>query len=97
MASSLFLAGTLLTLAACAGMPAGSDADLSDPGIQANLEASLRAQKGLNLRTVTIDVHSKIVTISGLIDTFENRSLIRRIVRETRGVEQVIDNLVIQE
>lgn len=94
---ALLLAASLALLGGCVGMPAVGDADVSDPGILANIEATLRSQKGLKLDTVTIDVHSRIVTISGLIDTYEHRGQILRAVKQTRGIEQVIDNLIVQD
>lgn len=87
----------LASLCACVGMPSAGDADISDPGIQANIETSLHSMRHINLATLSIDVHSRIVTLSGLVDSYEQREAIQRAAKETRGVEQVINNLVIRE
>lgn len=78
-------------------MPVLSEADISDSGIKARLEAKLKAQKGLDLRTVTIDVHSRIVTLSGIVDSYQDKKEITRIVHEIPGVEQALINVVVQE
>ena len=46
---------------------------------------------------MTIDVHSGVVTISGLVNTPGERQLIGRLVRHIRGVDQLMLNLVVQE
>ncbi|MFA6317800.1 MAG: BON domain-containing protein [Elusimicrobiota bacterium] len=91
------LFAALAGLAACVGMPAAGDADISDPGILASIESALQSQRGLRPSTVSIDVHARIVTLSGLVDTWEQKDAIRRAAKEARGVEQVIDNLLLKE
>lgn len=74
-----------------------SEVDRSDPAIKARLEAALREDKSLDLRYVLVDVHSRIVTISGLTSTQQDRSSITRIAHTIAGVEQLVINLVVQE
>ncbi|MBI5623936.1 MAG: BON domain-containing protein [Elusimicrobia bacterium] len=93
----LLAAAGLAGLCACVGMPAAGDADISDPGILANIESVLASQRGVKPGTVSIDVHARIVTLSGLVDTWEQKEAIRRAAKDARGVEQVVDNLVIKE
>ncbi|MBI4677766.1 MAG: BON domain-containing protein [Elusimicrobia bacterium] len=93
----LLLACLLACLAGCVGMPAVGDADVSDPGIQANIETALRGQRGLNISAISIDVHARIVTLSGLVESYEARDAIYRTAKAARGVELVIDNLVLRE
>lgn len=81
---------------ACAG-PRLSEADLSDPGIKARMEALLRAHKDLNLRFITVSVHQKLLTVSGLVDSWEQRRKIDRLARLLRGPESVVVNVAIQE
>ncbi len=87
----------LSCLSACMGaIQPLSDADLSDPGIKARIEAKFAEHEQLDLRYVTIDVHARIVTISGMIENHADARLIRTLVTETRGVEQTVNNLVVR-
>ncbi|MBI5882002.1 MAG: BON domain-containing protein [Elusimicrobia bacterium] len=95
--SRIAAVGLIACACACVGMPSAGDADISDPGILANIEGALQSQRGMRPSTVSIDVHGRIVTLSGLVDTYEQKDAIRRAAHKTRGVEQVIDNLVIKE
>ena len=83
-------------LAACLPRPL-TEAELSDPNIKARVEAQLRAEPSLDLRYVTIDVHMRVVTISGLVPSWENKVDIDDPARRVRGVDQVMSNLVVQE
>src|SRR5258708_3834132 len=74
-----------------------SETDLSDQAIQARVETQLRAQKGLDLRYVTVDVVSRVVHVTGQVNGYDDRVRINRIVNSISGVDQVILNLVIQE
>ncbi|MEK7382882.1 MAG: BON domain-containing protein [Elusimicrobiota bacterium] len=84
-----------LTSAACARNV--QDEDLADPAVKAHIESQLRGLADLDLRYVSIDVNSGVATVSGLVSTREQQRTIDRIVRRTRGVEQLLNNLVIQE
>ena len=74
-----------------------SDAELSDPGIKARLEERLHADRSLDLRYVQVDVHERVVTLSGLVPSWDQKRDIDRIARRLEGVEQVLVNLAIQE
>lgn len=90
--------GVVLAALFCAcAAPQLSEADLSDPGIKARMEEVLRAHKDLNLRFVTVDVHQKLLTISGLVESWEQRRKIDRLARQLKGPEAVVINLAIQE
>ena len=74
-----------------------SEAELSDPGIRSRLEDQLHAHRELELRYVTLDVHERVVTISGIVPSFNDRLEIERIAKRLEGVDQVVVNLVTQE
>jgi osmotically-inducible protein OsmY len=74
-----------------------SEADKSDPGIRARVEANLAAHRELDLKFITLDVHSGIVTVSGLVHSWEEKQLVQRVVNQTGGFQQAIFNLAIQE
>ena len=74
-----------------------SEADRSDTSIKLRLETELGARKDLNIRYVQITVDQRIVTVSGVVGTWDEKEAIERIVRHTRGVEQALINLAVQE
>ena len=92
---ALLVASLALTAAACTRTV--QDEDLSDPAVKAHIEAQLRGLPDLDIRYVTIDVNSGVATISGIVPTREQQRTIDRIVRRTRGVDQTLNNLLIQE
>ena len=91
------LAGALPLLGAfgCATNP--NPVDTSDPAITARIKTDLKAQPGLSIRFLDIDTHMGIVTLSGVVESSQQRRTIERIARRTRGVEQVVVNILIQE
>ena len=71
--------------------------DLSDQATKARIEALLRGRQDLDLKYVTVDVNAGAATISGLVPNVEQLRAIRRLAAGVRGVEQVLNNLIIQE
>ncbi|HAZ08146.1 MAG TPA: hypothetical protein DCZ01_06425, partial [Elusimicrobia bacterium] len=92
-----FAGALLLALALCSCTRTVQEEDLSDPAVKANIELQLKGRPELDLRYVTVDVHSGIATVSGLVPDLEQQRLIDRLVRRTRGVDHILNNLVIQE
>ena len=92
---ALLVASLALTAAACTRTV--QDEDLSDPAVKAHIESQLRGYPDLDTRYVTIDVNSGVATVSGIVPSREQVRTIDTIVRRTRGVEQLLNNLVIQE
>ncbi len=88
----------LLSFTACLGtLQPLSEADLSDDGIRARIDQRLSEHEDLDLRYVDINVHARIVTVSGMIDSHRDKRLLRIIVTETKGVDQAVINLVVPE
>ena len=71
--------------------------DLSDPVIKARIEQLINGRADLDLRYVSVDVNSGVVTVSGIVPSHEQRRAIERLAKSARGVDQVLNNLVIQE
>lgn len=92
-----FAGALLLALALCSCTRTVQEEDLSDPAIKARIEAQLKGRPELDLRYVAVDVHSGIATVSGLVASLEQQRLIDRLVRRTRGVDHILNNLLIQE
>lgn len=84
-------------LGLCACMSNVQPLDFTDAGIKARVETALRGQPDLELRYVTIDVHSGIATISGMVNSYQDKDTITRIARRTKGVDQAIVNLLVPE
>ncbi len=89
----LLAVSLLAILAACAG--AVSHEDTSDPAIRARLIHALKADGTLDLRTVDIDVHVGVVTLSGIVRSEADKRAMARIARKVPGVEQVVANLLV--
>jgi len=73
------------------------DMDLSDPAITARVKAALKLNEDLDIRYMEVNTHMRSVTLSGLVESFEDRHRIKRIVRRVPGVRNVMINLVVQE
>ena len=91
------LTAALLTAGFCSCVRNIQPVDLSDAGIKARIETALHSQPDLDLRYLTIDVDTGVVTLSGLVNTLREREVISRVARRTRGVDQVIVNVMIPE
>lgn len=85
----------LASLAAC--FRSTQEVDYSDPALRARIESALQAEPELELKYVSLDVHDRVVTVSGLVPSWNQKQRIYTIVRDTRGVDQVVLNLIIQE
>jgi osmotically-inducible protein OsmY len=83
----LVLAVFTASLAAC----------FSDTGIRSRVERALAAHRELDLRAVTLDVHSRIVTLSGTVPTISDKRTIEQVVGAIPGIEQFVANLVVPE
>lgn len=92
---AILLVAAALAASACAGMV--QEEDRSDSAVKARIEQKLRGLPDMDLRYVTVDVNAGIATISGIVYSREQQWTIDRLVRKTRGVEQILNNLVIQE
>ncbi len=87
----------LLAFAGAACMRAVQPEDDSDPAVKARVELALRGRKDIDIRFVSIDVNNGLVTISGIVPAPEQIRAIERVVKGTPGVDQLMDNLVVQE
>ncbi|MDD5629227.1 MAG: BON domain-containing protein [Elusimicrobia bacterium] len=91
------LAGAVLALGLGACLRNVEPVDLSDAAIKARIETALRSQPNLDLRYLTIDVDTGVVTLSGVLKDRREQDLVSRIARRTKGVDQVLVNIFIPE
>ena len=87
----------LSALASAACTRAVQPEDDSDPAIKARVQLALQGRKDVDIRYISLDVVNGLVTISGIVPAPEQIRLIERIVKRTPGVDQVMDNVVVQE
>lgn len=78
----------------CATSP--QPVDTSDPAIIARVKAELKSRR-IPVRFLDLHCQSGVLTISGLVETYEQRREVDRMARRVRGVKQVVANLVVQE
>jgi len=99
MSHSKIFALLLLTIAVLpfSGCRARAPIDRSDAGITARVKTELRSQSDLNVRYLDIYCHMRIVTLSGMVDSHDQKRKISRLVRRIPGVRQVIINLVVKD
>ncbi|MCR4295878.1 MAG: BON domain-containing protein [Elusimicrobia bacterium] len=94
-----------LLLAVAAALAVGASAcrgtmqeeDLSDPATKARIESVLRGRRDLDLKYITVDVNAGAATISGIVPNGDQMRTVRRLVARVRGVDHVLNNLIIQE
>ena len=83
--------GGLLVVAA-ALMPACSE---SDAGITMAVKTKMVADDLVNASAIDVDTNSRVVTLSGSVESTEARARAVGLARNTDGVESVVDRLVI--
>ena len=91
----------LLTLALAAAFtacgPSLRNMDLSDAGITARVRGELKAHEEINVQYMDVNTHMRVVTLSGIVGSYEEKRQIGNVVRRVKGVRAVMINLVIQE
>lgn len=91
------LALAALTLASAGCTRRRNPTDTSDPAITARVRAELKGHPTLDIRFLQVDTVSGVVTLSGMVESTEERRAIIRLVKRVPGVQQVVANLVAQE
>ncbi len=86
-----------LTVASSSCRSFSNDEDLSDPATKARIESLLRGRRDLDLKYVTVDVNNGEATLSGIVPNSDQLRIIRRLAAGVRGVDHVMNSLIIQE
>jgi osmotically-inducible protein OsmY len=94
---ALLLAAALTAAGLSACMRSVDPIDTSDPAIKARIETALRSQPDLDLRALSIDVGSGVVTLSGVLNSRREQDFVTRIARRTKGVDEVLVNIIVPE
>lgn len=87
----------LLVLATASCHSLKQEEDLSDQAVKVRIESILRGRRDLDLKYVTVDVNTGVVTLSGIVPNGDQARAMRRLAAGVKGVDQVLNNLVIQE
>lgn len=85
----------LFAFGACAHNP--DTADTSDPAIAAGFRQELGAHPDINVQYLDVDVHDGALTVSGVVETEEEREEIRRAAKRVPGVRQVTVNVLVRQ
>ena len=65
----------------------------NDSAVEAGVKARLAADPVVHSRQIDVDSHKGIVTLSGRVDTREERQHAMQVAASTEGVLRVIDHL----
>ena len=97
LALCAWLGVSALAAGGCASFHELTDADLTDPGIKARIIHRLKGEEKIDVSKVEFDVHFGVLTMSGLVASYEDRDRIISIARRARGVRQIVANLIVQQ
>ena len=73
-----------------------STRSLANAGLAAKVNTVLNLRKGLDRSTFSVESEAGTITLKGTISTTKAKKLILELVRETKGVERVVDKTVIK-
>lgn len=74
-----------------------AELDMSDAGIRARVQSELAAHPELNVSYMQVNVHVRVVYLSGIVSTNEEKADIAQVVRKVPGVRHVVVNLLVQD
>jgi hyperosmotically inducible periplasmic protein len=95
--ASITLAGLLL-LSGCQAMTgetAGQYVD--DSTITASVKAKLTGDKTANLTRINVDTTNRVVSLTGIVESPEQRARAEQLASQVNGVRSVKNNLQIQK
>jgi hypothetical protein len=69
----------------------------TDAGITTNVKTKLAADDTVKAYQVDVDTHNRVVTLTGAVDSPAAKLMAVRIARDTEGVSDVIDQIVVNE
>jgi|SRR5688572_4790079 len=69
--------------------------DLSDGELRALVRDRLAEHRGLDLRDITVNVHDRVVELSGRVGTDEERRIAERVVTDLIGLPKVHNEILV--
>lgn len=91
----LLLAAVTAGCQSLTGKTAGSNID--DATITASVKSKLVAEKAANLTRVNVDTNNGVVSLTGVVETPEQKTRAENLAREVSGVRRVTNNLQVQK
>jgi hyperosmotically inducible periplasmic protein len=67
----------------------------SDPGITTSVKTQLTADELVKARNINVDTRDRVVTLTGTVQSAAEEAKALQIARSTKGVADVVDNIVI--
>lgn len=69
---------------------------LGNAGLAAKVNTVLNLRKGVDTGTFSVESEAGTITLKGTIPTPKAKKLVLELVRETKGVEKIVDKLVVK-
>ena len=67
----------------------------SDPGVTTSVKSQLMADELVKARNINVDTRDHVVTLTGTVQSAAEEAKALQIARSTKGVNDVVDNIVI--
>jgi len=85
----------LATLASAAGLTLAVACSQSDPGITTAVKSKLAADDTVKAYQIDVDTKSRVVTLSGAVETAAAKEQALLLARQTDGVQEVVDRITV--
>lgn len=72
-----------------------SPANLSDNSIEANIIQALLKDPATDSFEIGVDVHNNIVSLTGTVESYQEKELCANVAKSVRGVENLVNNIEI--
>ncbi len=69
---------------------------LGNAGLAAKVNTVLNLRKGVDTSTFSVESEAGTITLKGTVATQKAKNLILELVRETKGVDKLVDKLVVK-
>jgi osmotically-inducible protein OsmY len=94
--TTMILAVVMLSAGACRSLDQITPAELDDDAIEAELRARIATEFPDKTFSIGISVRDRFVTLSGSVDSNEQRQTIADLARRIEGVRGVTNNLRVE-
>lgn len=95
--SSIVLA-TLLVLSGCTSMTGQTAGEyVDDSTITASVKAKLVAEQAANFTRIDVDTTNQVVTLTGIVESADQKARAEQLARQVGGVKSVKNNLQVEK